>query len=66
MLKWKTRLLSTRKCSQFQCISITGTPKKDKKIIFYDSGHWPLPRNQMIKETLSFIDKYKINLVCFE
>ena len=37
----------------------TGTPENDKKIIFYDSGHWPLPRNQMIKETLSFIDKYK-------
>ena len=35
----------------------TGTPAEDKKIIFYDSGHWPLPRNQMIKETLSFIDK---------
>ncbi len=36
----------------------TGTPSEDKKIIFYDSGHWPLPRNQMIKETLSFIDRY--------
>ena len=36
----------------------TGTPNEDKKIIFYDSGHWPLPRNQMIKETLSFIDQY--------
>ena len=36
----------------------TGTPSEDKKIIFYDSGHWPLPRNQMIKETLSFIDQY--------
>mgnify|MGYP001424358761 CR=1 FL=1 len=31
---------------------------ENKKIIFYDSGHWPLPRNQMIKETLSFIDQY--------
>jgi len=36
----------------------TGTPQEDKKIIFYDSGHWPLPRNQMIKESLSFIEKY--------
>ena len=36
----------------------TGTPSENKKIIFYDSGHWPLPRNQMIKETLSFIDQY--------
>ena len=36
----------------------TGTPEKDKKIVFYDSGHWPLPRNQKIKETLDFIKKY--------
>ena len=36
----------------------TGTPEEDKKLIFYDSGHWPLPRNQMIKESLDFIDKY--------
>ena len=36
----------------------TGTPENDKKIVFYDSGHWPLPRNQMIKETLEFIKKY--------
>ena len=32
--------------------------EEDKRLIFYDSGHWPLPRNQMIKETLSFIDKF--------
>ena len=36
----------------------TGTPAEDKKIIFYDSGHWPLPRNQMIRETLGFMEKY--------
>ena len=35
-----------------------GTSSEDKKIVFYDSGHWPLPRNQMIKETLSWIDRY--------
>ena len=35
-----------------------GTSIEDKKIIFYESGHWPLPRNQMIKESLDFIDKY--------
>ncbi len=36
----------------------TGTSEEDKKIIFYESGHWPLPRNQMIKESLDFIEKY--------
>jgi len=35
-----------------------GTPEDDKRLVFYDSGHWPLPRNQMIKETLAWIDKY--------
>ena len=33
--------------------------EEDKKLIFYDSGHWPLPRNQMIRETLSWLEKYK-------
>ena len=35
-----------------------GTPEEDKRLVFYDSGHWPLPRNQMIKETLAWINKY--------
>ena len=36
-----------------------GTPKEDKKLIFYESGHWPLPRNQMIKETLKWFEDYR-------
>jgi formylglycine-generating enzyme required for sulfatase activity/predicted esterase len=39
--------------------SFIGTPEKDKRLVFYDSGHWPLPRNQMIKETLSWLDRYE-------
>ena len=35
-----------------------GASPDDKKLVFYDSGHWPLPRNQMIKETLGWIEKY--------
>ena len=38
-----------------------GTAPEDKKLVFYDSGHWPLPRNQMIKETLTWLDKYSSN-----
>ena len=40
-------------------IASIGTPEADKNLIFYDSGHWPLPRNQMIKETLFWLDKYQ-------
>jgi hypothetical protein len=49
------------KVSAMTFFGSTGTPKEDKKIIFYDSGHWPLPRNQMIKESLSFIEQYTVD-----
>lgn len=38
--------------------ALLGTPEEDKKLIFYESGHWPLPRNQMIKETLKWFEDY--------
>ena len=38
--------------------NFSGTAEKDKKIVFYNSGHWPLPRNQMIKESLAFIEDH--------
>ena len=33
--------------------------EKDKKYVLYKAGHWPLPRNQMITETLTWLDKYE-------
>jgi formylglycine-generating enzyme required for sulfatase activity/predicted esterase len=39
--------------------NFVGTAEEDKRLVFYDSGHWPLPRNQMIKETLSWLDRYE-------
>ena len=38
-----------------------GTPVEDKRLVFYESGHWPLPRNQMIRESLAWMDKYSVN-----
>jgi len=38
-----------------------GTPEKDKRLVLYTSGHWPLPRNQMINESLAWLDKYSSN-----
>ena len=38
-----------------------GTKEEDKRLVFYQSGHWPLPRNQMITETLNWIEKYSTN-----
>jgi len=36
-----------------------GAAAEDKKYVLYKAGHWPLPRNQMINETLTWLDKYE-------
>jgi dipeptidyl aminopeptidase/acylaminoacyl peptidase len=27
-------------------------------MVVYDAGHWPLPRNQMTREIVNFLDKH--------
>ncbi len=34
-----------------------GTPAKDKRIVLFDAGHI-VPRNEVIKETLDWLDRY--------
>lgn len=36
-----------------------GASSEDKKYVLFKAGHWPLPRNQMINETLEWLDKYE-------
>jgi dienelactone hydrolase len=36
---------------------LLGTPNEDKKWIVYDGGHF-VPRDQLIKETLAWLDRY--------
>ena len=36
---------------------LLGTPEEHKKLVVYDTDHIP-PRNEMIKEILSWLDKY--------
>ena len=32
------------------------TPEENKRMVMYDAGHWPLPRNQMTREIVNFLD----------
>ena len=34
------------------------TPADDKRLVIYDTNHWPLPRNQMIREVIDWLDHY--------
>jgi pimeloyl-ACP methyl ester carboxylesterase len=37
-------------------IALLGTPAADKQGVLLDSGHWPLPRGQMVRLTLEWLD----------
>ena len=43
---------------QKQLFDSLGTDTNDKKYLLFQSGHWPLPRNQYVNETLNWLDKY--------
>jgi len=43
--------------SQKPLYELLGTPKEDKRQYLYETGHF-VPRNELIKETLSWLDKY--------
>ena len=38
--------------------SVFGTPEEDKHLRVYDAGHWPLPMNDVIRETVDLLDLY--------
>jgi cephalosporin-C deacetylase-like acetyl esterase len=43
--------------SQIPCFHLLGTPEKDKRYVLLEGGH-ALPRNQVIKEILDWLDRY--------
>ncbi len=37
---------------------LLGTPPEDKKLVLYDTGHSPLPKNQVTQEINAWLDRY--------
>jgi dienelactone hydrolase len=44
--------------SQRPLFELFGTPPADKRHLVFDAGHDPLPRSQVIREVLAWLDKY--------
>lgn len=57
MLNGKHDMYFPVETSQKPMFDLLGTPKQDKKIIIYESGHL-VPRTDFVKETLFWYDKY--------
>ena len=37
---------------------LLGAPDENKRHVVYDAGHWPLPRNEVIRESVNWLDRY--------
>ena len=57
MLNGKYDMFFPVETSQKPMFDLLGTPKKDKKIFIYESGHL-VPRTDFVRETLSWYDQY--------
>ena len=57
MLNGKYDMYFPVESSQKPMFNFLGTPRKDKKIVIYDSGH-SVPPTEFMKETLSWLDTY--------
>jgi len=44
--------------SQQPLFTLLGAPAEAKRMVLFDAGHGPLPRGQVIHETLGWLDKY--------
>ncbi len=58
MLNGKNDTFFPVETSQKPMFKLIGTPEKDKKIIIYEGGHL-VPRQELMKESLSWFDKYQ-------
>jgi dienelactone hydrolase len=57
MLNGKYDFFFPYQTSQVPFFEMLGTPKEKKKLFVYDGGH-SVPRTEMIKESLAWLDKY--------
>jgi hypothetical protein len=44
--------------SQRPMFNLLGTPRADKRQVFYDAGHASAPHRDVVRETLDWLDKY--------
>jgi hypothetical protein len=44
---------------QEELFRVFGTaPEHKRQVIFENAGHWPLPMNEVIRETVDWLDRY--------
>lgn len=39
-------------------LELLATPDDSKRLVLYESGHWPLPRGQMVRDSVAWLDRY--------
>ena len=58
MLNGRFDFLFPTASSQEPMFHLLGTPQEHKRRVLYDTGHDDIPRSELIKETLNWLDRY--------
>jgi alpha-beta hydrolase superfamily lysophospholipase len=48
---------------QLPFMELVGTPDEHKRHVIFEAGHLPLPRAELIRETLAWLDRYQGTVV---
>jgi eukaryotic-like serine/threonine-protein kinase len=62
MLNGRYDYYGSPEAAQIPMFRLFATPEKGKRMIIYESGHLP-PRDQIVKETLAWLDRYMGSVV---
>jgi hypothetical protein len=51
--------VAKRETSQRPLMKLLGTPDADTRHVIFEAGHLPLPRAEVVRETLAWLDRYQ-------
>jgi hypothetical protein len=58
MLNGRYDSLYPLETNQKALFDLLGTPERDKRHAVFETTHWPLPKTELIKENLAWLDRY--------
>ncbi len=58
MLNGRYDYLYPLELAQKPMLELLGTPREHRRHVVFDAGHWPFPRGQMIRESITWLDRY--------
>ena len=49
---------ASRSTDPQRLMALFGTDAQDKRLVLYDGPHWPMPRRELLRDTIDWFDRY--------